>query len=558
MNLLPVISREMRLIARQPRTYWMRSAVGLVVALSITGIIFAGFAGMMAPGVAGRQVFLALSGIGYVLVLCSGALNTADCLSEEKREGTLGLLLLTSLRAGDVIAAKLISRGGTTAYFLLACVPPLGLTLFVGGVTGLDFMRMAAALLCGLIFAMSLGMLISALSFRERPAMLAAVLCVMGSGLGLPLVGYAVMQAAGKSEIHPVFVLLNPSGAVLLAATFPSVPGNFLSALGMPLLISGICLVLAGGILPGITRENPAGTGPAAGKRRQVKDARLRRKAAALMEINPILGLRARCRRAWRVPLFFLLLGSLWVAGWSSFGPVWLSVPALLCAMFVLELALLFLAAFEASRPAVEERRSGVMELLLTTPLGEEGVLKGNLWALKRHLSGPLAVVLLLHASLIAVAWNGISIAERFALCISAALLLLKLFADLYLVSWMGVWRGLTSRSAARALSETLVNAVLFPWLVFLCSVGVIALASQGRALASPEQWVLGGLWLALLMAASYLTHLGAAMNELRDDLRGLVAGEEISLRHSFRWTGTRRTAGREPGWRKRAPVSQS
>src|ERR1043165_4056238 len=99
MIFLPVVERELRVIARRPGTYWMRFAAALV------GIGLAAWVWAIAryqPSGLSLALFYSLSGFALVYCLLSGVFLTSDCLSEEKREGTLGLLFLTDLKGYDI------------------------------------------------------------------------------------------------------------------------------------------------------------------------------------------------------------------------------------------------------------------------------------------------------------------------------------------------------------------------------------------------------------------------------------------------------------------------
>jgi ABC-type Na+ efflux pump permease subunit len=61
-------------------------------------------------------------------------LMTADCVSREKREGTLGLLFLTPLTVLDVIAGKAAIHVLRALTLFVAALPVLGLPLVLGGV----------------------------------------------------------------------------------------------------------------------------------------------------------------------------------------------------------------------------------------------------------------------------------------------------------------------------------------------------------------------------------------------------------------------------------------
>src|SRR5256885_5281345 len=64
-------------------------------------------------------LFRALFGFAFVYCLFIGARLTADCLSEEKREGTLGLLFLTDLKGYDVVFGKLAATSVNSIYALV-------------------------------------------------------------------------------------------------------------------------------------------------------------------------------------------------------------------------------------------------------------------------------------------------------------------------------------------------------------------------------------------------------------------------------------------------------
>ena len=59
---------------------------------------------------------------------------TADCISRERREGTLGLLFLTPLTVLDVIAGKAAIHVLRALTLFLAALPVLVLPLVLGGV----------------------------------------------------------------------------------------------------------------------------------------------------------------------------------------------------------------------------------------------------------------------------------------------------------------------------------------------------------------------------------------------------------------------------------------
>jgi len=133
MTFLPIVDRELRVTARRSSIYRVRLAVALT-AMLLAGIILVVNLGAPQHQL-GRHVFEGLSVLSFIYCLFSGRISTADCLSEEKREGTLGLLFLTDLKGYDVVLGKLAATSVSAFYGLLAMLPVLAVPLLLGGVT---------------------------------------------------------------------------------------------------------------------------------------------------------------------------------------------------------------------------------------------------------------------------------------------------------------------------------------------------------------------------------------------------------------------------------------
>src|SRR3954469_4241332 len=149
MTLLPIVQRELRVAARKRSTFWLRVIAAVVALILGTGwlLMFAAMGGGRQPMFsAGKILFGILTWMGLVCVLFTGLFFTSDCISEEKRDGTLGLLFLTDLRGYDVIAGKLFANSVRGFFALLAVFPVLGLTLLMGGVTLEQFTLTCVAL----------------------------------------------------------------------------------------------------------------------------------------------------------------------------------------------------------------------------------------------------------------------------------------------------------------------------------------------------------------------------------------------------------------------------
>src|SRR6185295_5261529 len=116
----------------------------------------------------GKVLFMAIGVMALGFSLIAGIFLTADCLSEEKREGTLGLLFLTELKGYDVVLGKLMATSLHAFYGLLAILPLLTYSMLVGGVTIGEFWRIALTLVATLFLSLSVGVLISSHCLNAR------------------------------------------------------------------------------------------------------------------------------------------------------------------------------------------------------------------------------------------------------------------------------------------------------------------------------------------------------------------------------------------------------
>ena len=85
MQFLPIVERELRVAARQPKTWWRR-ALTTGVALALFAFVLVVIGQWRGLSFLGRELFGALSWVGMIYGLLASPLTTADCLSRERRE----------------------------------------------------------------------------------------------------------------------------------------------------------------------------------------------------------------------------------------------------------------------------------------------------------------------------------------------------------------------------------------------------------------------------------------------------------------------------------------
>ena len=152
---------------------------------------------------------LSLLLVGAIWVIVP--LLTADCVSRERREGTLPLLFLTPLTPMEVAAAKSAAQVLRALTVVVAVLPILLIPVLMGGVTWMDGAKTALISLGCLLVALSFGLLASTFCKGAGAALLTAVLFSAiargGDGerhgrrrLAVPIVG----PLADHRHLHPL------------------------------------------------------------------------------------------------------------------------------------------------------------------------------------------------------------------------------------------------------------------------------------------------------------------------------------------------------------------
>lgn len=484
MTFLPIVDRELRVAARKRSTFWLRVIAALVALVIGSGFLAVGLLteslgmGVMGIGRAslGKGLFVVLTWLCLAVALSAGIFFTSDCLSEEKREGTLGFLFLTDLRGYDVVLGKLLATSLRGGFALLAVLPMLAVTLLLGAVAGPEFWQTMLALANALFVSLAAGLFVSVLSRDAQRAMLATVGLLFVLVAGGPMLD-ALITGDNPRRFGPFFSLTSP-GFVFVEAG-KGAAGDFWRALliaqaGAWLLLAAACLLVRR-----TWQEKSAKTSVRAagwtywwkygGPKRRGK---LRQK---LMDRNPMLWLA--CRERWQSVLVWIFVGlmlALFVRfiTWGLPSEAWLVwgyVGGALTFLFYLGVA------SQAGRCFVEARRSGLLEVLLATPLPAREIALGQWRALSRMFRLPIALFLgmaLLAATLSQEAFRsmmgGISgQLPHLALALATAIMeTLITAANLVALAWFGMWMGMTSKNANLATLKTVVFVQIVPGFV--------------------------------------------------------------------------------------------
>ena len=476
MTFLPIVDRELRTRARRVSTYWLRCGAALVASLIAGTMMIAAL--VFGPSSAGKAMFVAMAWPAWLFCLIEGLRNTADCLSAEKREGTLGLLFLTDLKGYDVALGKFIASSVGAFFTLLATVPCMALPLLWGGVTAGEFWRMALVLTNTLFFSLTAGLFVSAISRQERQAWLGSMLLVVFFTVGLP-VGAGVLGGGGSSWL---MTMASPwtGFSNVFDAEYTAAPEMFWNSVWIVHCLGWLGLALASCLLPRSWQEKKPRTRP---RRKDYLGTALSWRGAqvpdekGLLPVRPMTWLATRHdRRRHLVWLPILIAALAGVLVWIAFGDAQDMPWAVWAGSIGVHTLLTVWVAWEACHSFGELRQSGLLELLLVTPVHVREIIQGQERALRRLFLGPVFCLLVMELALLWAyyvrVFNRLYGGDEFIRAMVGTLLVavsVSVFVlDLLAVTRVGMWLSLTSRRPAQAWGRTVLWVEVIPLLTTL------------------------------------------------------------------------------------------
>jgi ABC-type transport system involved in multi-copper enzyme maturation permease subunit len=519
MTFLPIVQRELKVAARRRSTYWLRLLVAFL-AMILAGVIgifsYSNNLSAVRPSL-GKDIFGGLALLALVYALLSGRRSTADCLSEEKREGTLGLLFLTDLKGYDVVLGKLAATSLNGLYGLLAVFPVMAIPLLMGGVTQGELWRMVLVLIDTILFALAVGLFVSALSRDPHRAMGANSLMLLLLIAGAPAVAGALFFSLPSSPV--IHELLYPCPAYTWYMSFDGAyrpaPHRFWTSLGLIHGMTWLLMILASWIAPWSWQDRaPApGRAPWLSRFREwslgsgEKRGCFRRE---LLNINAFYWLASRSRlkpvQVWCVMGFI----TLWWIGERLFADVSLvEEPVSLLAAILFNTTLKIWIALEASQRLAEDQKSGALELLLSTPLTVRDILAGQFLALRRQFFKPLSLVILLELVFVFSPRQHVVVNEPAipAIWFGGVCILI---ADVAALPWVAMESALTARSPNHATILTLWRVLLLPWVLYALIAIVTGLWMEVGRSSNPDWKFYLYLWFWLGIGADLLYGLRA------------------------------------------------
>lgn len=453
LRFLPVVERELRLASRGSSTYRWRSGVvgvGLAAMALLTGALSSGAA---PPNILGQSMFVTLVAVSSVYALLAGLVVTADTLSREKREGTLGLLFLTDLRGFDVVLGKIAASSLNTVYGLVGLLPLIAIPVMLGGVTIGSGVLSAVSILNLLFVSLSLGIAVSALSWDERRAAFASL--ILGLCLALGPISMSMwfsgdrrlaIALAACSPLAPLTLTATPTLSQMLGGAGSSLDLAFFGLLLLPSHLLGWGFLVLAGRWSGSVWHSRGG----APVRRTVdervfnaRDPAARARARKrLLDVHPLVWLLERHpgKRYYADGLAVSIL-AIWFFGFRSYGtnmfggPTWFLIVPL---SVTIHLVFAAWVVAESSMRWIQDRRSGALELLLCTSLTDRDLIRGHELALRRLFLRPVVVLILAEVFVAFFGFDDLADRDSIRGCWMMLALAWAVGCDLRALSWIG------------------------------------------------------------------------------------------------------------------------
>jgi ABC-type transport system involved in multi-copper enzyme maturation permease subunit len=424
-------------------------------------------------GNSGKFIFNGIVVIGFLLACC-GSLLTADVLSRERREGTLGLLLLTRVRRLDVFLGKLGSAGLTSICALAALLPVMMLPVLAGGVTGGEAFRKGLALLNTLFLALAAGLWASAGSLDQGRA-IGRTIRVMAALVLLPIILEFIFQLGAPDHIP----ILGNISTLLDAgdSTYKISPGTYWASLLLVHIAGWALLITAARFLRNATQSD---------------DEIIPDRYAGDEHYRFV---KTKWRLAWpgdqRQPIEFLtqrqrgIKATFWSAAWVGLifqSGIFFVMPFGLWPIFrwlpvnMISGALL---AWAMSRFMIEIRRNGALELLMTTPLGARTIISSQWNGLKLLVRWPLLLLLFPYlAQVLAIGWRATPAWPVDQMIRQWAFIFFGMtntFFGVAALCWTALWFAFKARNQAAAIVWAVALAKGVPFFIYLVSQGLFA-----------------------------------------------------------------------------------
>lgn len=375
----PLVARELRGMARQGQVFWIRVVGG---GFAIATLAFLLFQDVQVGAGLGYRIFQALNSCLIFTIVLVGPVITADCIAQEKREGTLGLLFLAPLKPRDIVVAKVLSNAVRAFTLFLAVVPMMALPVVFGGVPLIVLVSAMVGQIAALAIALSAGILASTLHRQFIEAAVWSVIYCLGFAFG-----FSIVQTVFAPIMALMAQMFGPLGPV----------GQFSWTLllgGWGGLVAFVTLLFSSRTLKRRWEKEASNYKPPAWVKlfssSELWQTILKWDTQKARSAHPIAWLQ---EYSWTARLAkwgwcaLALIGEFIVIVQSGVANRYNPGHLMLSGAVALGIALAGANSFRT------ERLSGAMELLLVTPISTMKLIGGRLWGIWVHFCPAVAII---------------------------------------------------------------------------------------------------------------------------------------------------------------------
>lgn len=196
---LTLLNRALRDGARLPRAHFVRLAAVLI----LLGMLIEAHVSSGGVGAPGLRLFRWICYLSVALVSLAGLGFFASAISEEKEDGTLGLLKLADLSTLSIVLGKSTSRLAIALVVFVGMLPFALLSITLGGLTARQVFAAFVAIGAYMVLVANIALVWSVICRRTSSASLFLLLTLM---IGMIIVPMAHRSRAGfeREKLVPV------------------------------------------------------------------------------------------------------------------------------------------------------------------------------------------------------------------------------------------------------------------------------------------------------------------------------------------------------------------
>lgn len=473
----PVLDKELRVLSRRKRTYWMRSLYPVLLVLIVVGswtsVRLAGKGGQMSLALSGmdqlaRSVVSAMVWLQFMLCQFMAIVLVSSSMSEEVRRRSLSALMTTPIRSGQILLGKLLGPLMMVWTLLALSCPLLALIRVWGGIPWDYLVSTLAVTACVTLCLGAISLFLSL--WVERPYKVILLL------LSLMIIGY--ISGFLPLQLHQLslakFLWINPW------AVFTALSMGFSQAgAAVKTPWQAHCLLLLGiavgsFIASMLCLRSRALADPQSRRRgmpmaRRMKGLMLRGRTRSDQTIQTLTGAPLLWKELGCSPRRYVIRQSPWALLLAAILLACMAVPSLLgggsglagqgmiytLVTSGISLLVTLRTATMAAWCVAHEKEARSWGVLLCTPLPDIWILRHKALAvILKNIAGWAALLLGSLGYLVYFVFQG-GFGE-FGMGLYVLSSFLGTFASLYMVTGTGLYFSIRMRSAALALVTTL------------------------------------------------------------------------------------------------------